>query len=86
MLSVQVDETEVRKLYLAKIEEKVKEIDSELIFWDSNELIRRTCMSWSTIQREFFYDPRFPKFKVGGKWYYPSREAKNFLLQWLSEH
>lgn len=86
MLSVQVDEKEVRKLYLAKVEEKVKEIDAELVFWDANELKRRTCMSWGTIQKEFFFDPRFPKFKVGGKWYFPSHETKKFLLQWLSEH
>lgn len=38
MLSVQVDEKEVRRLYLAKVEEKVKEIDAELVFWDANEL------------------------------------------------
>ncbi|PGA60755.1 group-specific protein, partial [Bacillus pseudomycoides] len=33
MISVQVDEKEVRNLYLAKVEEKVKEIDAELVYW-----------------------------------------------------
>lgn len=38
MISVQVDEKEVRNLYLAKVEEVVKEIDAELVYWDANEL------------------------------------------------
>lgn len=85
MLNIQIDEQEVRQMLLEKLEEKLKEVDSELVFWDSKELMRRTCMSWNTIQKEFFFDPRFPKFKVGGKWYFPAEEAKKFLLEWLRE-
>lgn len=85
MIQVQIDEEEVRQLYLKKIEEKIREVDAEKVFWDSKELMRRTCMSWNTIQKEFFYDSRFPKFKVGGKWYFPATETKEFLLQWLKE-
>lgn len=55
MISVQVDEKEVRNLYLAKVEEVVKEIDAELVYWDANELKRRTCMGWNTIQKTFFF-------------------------------
>lgn len=85
MLTVKIDEQEVRDLYLEKLEEKIKEIDSELVFWDTNELKRRTCLSWNTILDKFFYDPRFPKFKVGNKWMFPAEETKRFLLQWLRE-
>jgi hypothetical protein len=42
-------------------------------------------MSWDTIQATFFFDPRFPKRKVGGKWYYPVRETRQFLETWLDE-
>jgi phage pi2 protein 07 len=85
MIDIQVDEQELRQLYLEKLEEKMKEVDKDLVFWDSNELKRRTCLSWNTILKEFFYDPRFPKYKVGGKWMYPAEKTKNFLLQWLEE-
>ncbi|MET3697416.1 hypothetical protein SAMN05877753_10612 [Bacillus oleivorans] len=85
MIQVQIDEQEVRKMYLQKLEEKVKEIDAELVFWDASELKRRTCMSWNTIQKEFFFHPKFPKTKVGGKWYFPARQVKEFLLTWLNE-
>lgn len=42
-------------------------------------------MSWNTIQENFFYDPRFPKHKIGSKWYYPAKEAEEFLLVWFEE-
>ncbi|KHD85665.1 group-specific protein [Bacillus ginsengihumi] len=85
MINIQVDENEVRKLYLEKIEEQIKKIDTELIFWDSAELKRRTGMSWGTIQKEFFFDPRFPKYKVGRDWRFPAEETKQFLINWLKE-
>lgn len=85
MINVQVDEQEVRQLYIQKLEEKMKEIDAELIYWDSKELMRRTCLSWNNIQEKFFYDPRFPKHKVGQKWMFPAKQTRDFLLTWLSE-
>ncbi|MFL0495700.1 group-specific protein [Priestia megaterium] len=85
MLIIEIDQEEARKLMLQKIEEKIKSINEELVFWDTKELRRRICMSWSTIQKEFFYDPRFPKHKVGSKWYFAALETEAFLLQWLKE-
>ncbi len=85
MIKFEIDEIEIRRLYLEKLDEKMKEIENELVFWDRKQLLRRTCMSWNAIQKEFFFDPRFPKYKVGSKWYFPATEAKQFLLQWLSE-
>ncbi|NOV01373.1 group-specific protein [Paenibacillus planticolens] len=85
LASVKLDEDEVRKLCLEKINELIKKIDSEYIFWDTAELKKRTCMSWNTIQEAFFYDPRFIKRKVGSKWYFPVKETRDFLELWLRE-
>jgi hypothetical protein len=85
LLRIQIDQQEVRELYLKKLEDKIKEVDVELVFWDAKELMRRTGMSWNTIQTEFFFDPRFKKHKVGAKWRFPADDTKRFLLQWLSE-
>ncbi|WP_419877751.1 group-specific protein [Brevibacillus centrosporus] len=85
LVSVQLDEREIMKLCREKIAELVKEADAEYVFWDTAELKKRTCMSWNTIQEAFFYDPRFVKRKVGSKWYFPVRETRAFLEQWLSE-
>ncbi|MEW5569761.1 group-specific protein [Rossellomorea marisflavi] len=86
MIEVKLDEKEVRTLCLEKIEEHIKKVDSEMLFWDTKELVKRTCMSLSTIQREFFYEPDFPKRKVGGKWYFPVQQTKDFLLKWIEKH
>lgn len=85
MLQVQIDETAVQEQIRQRIAELVKEVDAEMVFWDAKELQRRTCMSWNFIQQQFFFDPRFPKFKVGNKWYFPAKEAREFLLKWIKE-
>lgn len=85
MLTVQIDEAEVKQIVRERIAELVREVDAEYVFWDARELMKRTCMSWNFIQQQFFFDPRFPKFKVGNKWYFPARETREFLLRWLAE-
>ncbi|WP_339243125.1 group-specific protein [Paenibacillus sp. FSL R5-0517] len=86
MMTININETEVLKLAREHIAELVKEVDSEYVYWDSEELMKRTCMSWNTIQNNFFFDPRFIKAKLGGKWYFPVQETREFLRQWLFEH
>ncbi|GGF73300.1 hypothetical protein GCM10010912_18140 [Paenibacillus albidus] len=85
LLSVSIDESQVRKICLERIEEIIKQVDAECIFWDTSELKKRTCMSWNTIKESFFFDQRFQKIKVGNKWYYPVQETKAFLRIWLLE-
>ncbi|KMM38616.1 group-specific protein [Guptibacillus hwajinpoensis] len=85
MLNIQIDDQEAKQLYLQKVEEKIKQIDAERVFWDAKELQKRTCMSWGSIQEKFFFDSRFKKYKVGQKWYFPAGDTKDFLLTWLSE-
>lgn len=85
MITVQIDEAETKELIRRRVVELVKEVDAEMVFWDTNELKRRTCMSLETIQANFFFDPDFPKYKIGGKWYFPAKETREFLLRWLSD-
>lgn len=84
-IQVDVDEQKVEKLYLEAIDKKIEKVDVDLVFWDTKELKRRTRMSWNTIQDTFFFDERFPKAKVGTKWFYPAKEAESFLRNWLLE-
>jgi len=84
-MKVEVDSVEVKRICRERIEELVKEVDAEYVFWDSKELMKRSCMSWNTILQMFFHDPRLIKRKVGGKWYFPVKETREFLRQWLLE-
>lgn len=85
MFQILINEAEAEQRFLEAIDKKIESVDAELVYWDSNELKRRTCMSWNTIQDNFFHDKDFPKAKVGGKWYYPAKEIESFLRKWLLE-
>jgi hypothetical protein len=85
ILSININEMEIKDLCRQRIADLVNEVDAEFVFWDATELKKRTCMSWNFIQEQFFFDPRFPKHKVGSKWYFPARETRVFLERWLSE-
>lgn len=67
------------------IEEKIEEINMDLVFWDSKELMRRTCLSWNTMQEHFFHHPDFPKAKIGSKWFFPAKETEEFLTKWMHD-
>ncbi|QQZ58852.1 group-specific protein [Paenibacillus sonchi] len=84
-LSVTINKAEILKICREQVEQLIQEFDNEFVFWDTNQLKKRTCMSWNTIQEYFFFDPRFPKRKVGGKWYFPAHETREFLREWLLE-
>ncbi|NRD81129.1 group-specific protein [Bacillus sp. BRMEA1] len=85
MISVQVNENEVKQLFLEKIEESIKRLENSHVFWDMKILCKKTCMSENNIKEKFFYDPFFPKYKIGSKWYIPAKEGEAFLLQWIRE-
>lgn len=85
MIKVSVDESEVKEMTREEIKRIVNQMETELVFWDTKELSKRTCMSFNFIKEQFFYDKDFPKFKVGSKWFFPANETKEFLLQWLKK-
>ncbi|MCI1881638.1 MAG: group-specific protein [Sporolactobacillus sp.] len=85
MVDIKLNEDEMKQLYIKKLDEYIHKINLETTFWDTKELQRQTCMSWNTILKTFFYDPGFPKYKVGRTWKFPAEETKKFLLTWLKE-
>ena len=85
MLEVKIDETAVEQLYREEIDKRLQELEKELVYWDTKELKRRTCLSWNTIQDTFFHPPAFPNVKLSGKWLYPAKEAEAFLRKWLND-
>ena len=86
MINISVDEKKIEELYMQEIKSRLDQLDNQTLFWDRKELLKQTRMSWSTIQEQFFFHPKFKKFKVGAKWYFPARETEHFLLKWLEEN
>ncbi len=85
ILDIKIDEQKIEELFLEELRKRLDNIEQRKTFWDMKELCRQTSMSGSSIREYFFYDERFPKFKIGGKWYFPALEAENFLLMWIKE-
>lgn len=85
LLDVSIDKKYVEEKFLEELNKRLNEISNRCTLWDMKELVRQTNMSDNNIKEKFFYDPRFPKFKIGGKWYFPAKEAELFLLMWIKE-
>jgi phage pi2 protein 07 len=85
MLSVQLDEAQIEQRFREELQKRLNEVERRCTFWDMKELCRQTNMSETFIRETFFYDPRFPKYRVGKKWLFPAKECEEFLIMWLKE-
>lgn len=85
IFNITIDEQKVKKIFLEELRKCLERIEHKKVLWDMKELCRQTSMSENTIKEKFFYDERFPKYKLGGKWYFPALEAEVFLLMWIKE-
>ncbi|WP_141433001.1 group-specific protein [Bacillus sp. 03113] len=85
MIDIQVDHRSIEKQFQEELKKHLDEIQNRTVFWDMHELCRQTCMSEPFVKEQFFFDPRFPKFRVGRKWLFPAKQAEEFLIQWLIE-
>lgn len=85
MISVQFDDREIEQRFQEELRKRLDRAEHSRTLWDMKELCRQTSMSENTIKDRFFYDKRFPKRKIGGKWYFPAKQAEEFLLLWIKE-
>lgn len=85
MLSINIDENQLNSIIREELQNRLKRLEHRHTFWDMNELVKQTNMSEPFIKEQFFFDERFPKFKVGRKWLFPAKEAEEFLLLWIKE-
>lgn len=85
MIEVKLDQQEIEDKFTEELRKRLNELESRTVYWDMKELCRQTCMSEPVIREQFFYDERFPKFKVGRRWLFPARETEEFLRMWIKE-
>lgn len=85
MITLELDKEALEQTFKKELKKRLDAIESNLTFWDMKELQRQTNMSVNAIKERFFYDDRFPKYKVGNKWYFPAKECEEFLIKWIKE-
>ncbi|KQU60248.1 hypothetical protein FZC83_10995 [Rossellomorea marisflavi] len=67
MIDVKVNQAYVKEIYLDELKKGIKEAEKQTIFWHMKELVRQNGLSVNTVQNDFFYEPDFPRYKVGRK-------------------
>lgn len=85
MINVEIDQEQLKELYLHKVEEHLKEIDLEVFFMDSKQLANYLNMSWNTIVSHLLYDEDFPKVRLGSKWLFNRKEVQEFMKKYYVE-
>lgn len=85
MINVEIDQEQLKELYLHKVEEHLKEIDLEVFFMDSKQLANYLNMSWNTIVSHLLYDEDFPKVRLGSKWLFNRKEVQEFMKNYYVE-
>lgn len=85
MITLELDNEILENTFKEELQKRLDTIQQNLTLWDMKELQKQTSMSVNTIKERFFYDDRFPKYRVGSKWYFPAKECEAFLLNWIKE-
>nr|WP_326137099.1 group-specific protein [Bacillus paralicheniformis] len=85
MITFEIDQNHLEEQVSKELSKRLEAIEHRVTFWDTKELCKQTNMSLNFIKETFFYDPRFPKYRVGTKWLFPAKECEKFLLTWLAE-
>ncbi|MEK4228932.1 group-specific protein [Solibacillus sp. FSL H8-0538] len=84
MLQIQINDAAAEAILREEIRKRVDGLVHKATFWDMQELCRQVSLSETTVKETFFYDPDFPKFRVGRKWLINARLAEEFLYEWSS--
>ena len=79
MIQVSIDEEALKTLYLEKVEERLKELESTVFFMNSKQLQAYLGMSWNTITTCLMADEDFPKIRLGAKWLFPTKEVSDYM-------
>lgn len=85
MIRVEIDEQELKNIYLQKVEERLEELESMVFFMNSKQLCEYLNMSWNTIVESFLYDEEFPSLKVGTKWLFNRKEVQKYMEKYYDE-
>lgn len=84
-LHVDVDESEIRDYIREQLDNKIQSV---MLLWDVEEMVKRTCMSKTFLENEFLQDPRMKlleRRKEKGKRYWLYKESIEVIQQIMNE-
>ncbi len=80
-VDVKIDQGEIQKQLQEKLDQKLHQV---LIFWDINEMSKRTCLSKSFLENEFLCHPKMKvleRRKYKGKRIWPFEESVRVIRE-----
>ena len=80
-----INEDLMREMMQQAVQEQAEKIAQEKIFWTVKELEEYANLCIDTMKKEFFYDPDFPKSKIGATWRFPATKVTAYLDTWSQE-
>lgn len=87
-VKMQIDDDALEQQILKQIDEKMKVIGMDKLFYSLDDLMQITSFSKGHIMNTFFDDFRFKQIrrKVGRKWVFPVAETNQFLKNGLQSN
>lgn len=87
MLTIQMDglTEEIKEAIINELRTQCSEIGFSQAYYTWADLEQITNMTRNHIKDQFYYDPRFKKFKSGSKTLFPVKETNQFLKEWWKE-
>lgn len=82
MITIQVNEEELKQLYEAEIKKRLDQLEFQSLLMDSKQLCKMLSLSWPTVEKMFISDPHFPSMKVGTKWLFHRGEVQKYIDKW----
>jgi excisionase family DNA binding protein len=79
MIHLEIDEEQLKDLYLEKVEEKLEKLEADVFFMNSKQLSAYLNMSWNTIVEHLLYDKEFPSIRLGSKWLFNRKEVERYM-------
>ena len=85
MIELHIDTDELKALYMAKLDERMKEIEQTVFFMNSKQLQKYLNMSWSSIVENILHDPELGAVRLGNKWLFNKRQVDIFMQRYYEE-
>ncbi|AQU78307.1 hypothetical protein [Planococcus faecalis] len=85
MIQVNINEEELKEIYIKMVEERLTELEAETFFLNSKQLQKFIGMSWNSITTHLMSDPTFPAIRLGHKHLFPRYEVEQYMKKYYQE-
>ncbi|MTD31837.1 hypothetical protein [Planomicrobium sp. YIM 101495] len=82
MIHIELNEEEMKEIYIKMVEEKLVDLEAETFFLNSKQLQKFVGIGWNSITSHLMSDPNFPAIRLGNKWLFPRHEVEQYMKKY----